>query len=566
MKLAKIGVYLDADAAERRWAYGINVFGTYIGEILAHFGISFGWVDSAANLKAGHYDLIIIALAGEDQETLSAIWNFAEEGGIVISFAGLNRLAERLGCRAGREFGAGYAKLPAPLSSETEPLRFLRAVPWEVSTEDAGCAEFGTIHHNRPDGCTAGAALHRFQVGQGSIERWSVDIPYTVVCLQQGTRPVFEDGPSFPDGTAQVNDGILKVDDVIEMDWNWDRRTSPDGLPYFAFPYADLWREAFVSHLVRRALDAELTVPVLGFWPDGISQIALISLDSDHNIDIEAETALELLRECDIPTTWCMVEPGYHPSIYKQVVADGHELALHFNAVLNEDQEWSEESFGRQLRWLQRAAGLKENEIVSNKNHVTREEGWGELFRWCEKYGVASDQTRGASKRGNAGFSYGTCHAYFPIAWANEKNRLYDVVEIGFLLSDFNHMGTDIHLPVMERVKKSEGILHIIFHQTHLHTKEIDRQWLRSVVNAAKKQGFTFWTGRRINHWERFRRSVRITGIKENGDVTITHSAGRDSHRIVVWIPVPEDAPLLQKEPAAERFGVPCIRKVYETH
>ena len=57
----------------------------------------------------------------------------------------------------------------------------------------------------------------------GGITHWAVDLPGTVVGLQQGTRPVERDGFPPPTSTAGIDDGILKADDGFEMDWEVDR-------------------------------------------------------------------------------------------------------------------------------------------------------------------------------------------------------------------------------------------------------------------------------------------------------------------------------------------------------
>src|SRR5690606_41341508 len=135
----------------------------------------------------------------------------------------------------------------------------------------------------------------------GGIADWAVDLPYTVVGLQQGTRPVHSDGLPAPDGTAGIDDGILKADDGFEMDWDVDRLATETGERYFAHPYADWWKEVLLQSLLRTVIDREWTLPFVDYWPSGISQVAMISLDSDWNVDESAETPLRLLRECRVP-------------------------------------------------------------------------------------------------------------------------------------------------------------------------------------------------------------------------------------------------------------------------
>lgn len=561
MKMARVGVLLDRKAALRRWDNGLNVFQVYLGEILSHAGIPFEWIDDVEQLTERAFDVLLVALDRKEERAVTLIWRFAERGGIVIAYGGLSSLAGRLGFADRGPVGKGYAWLPMHVGV-SHPLRYLRATPWIAMSEDGPpYSAIGQIHSEHPQGASLGSALLQFHVGKGIIDRWAVDIAETVVGLQQGAEPVIEDGIPALDGTASIDDGMLKADDGMAMDWELDRLTTETATPYFAHPYADWWREVMIGHLLNRVVDRGLTLPFVGYWPAGIEQVAMISLDSDLNVNESAETTLAVLREHGVKATWCMMEPGYDPRIYPRVLAEGHELAFHYNAVEHDQGKWGEAEFQRQLQWLKKATDL--TEIHSNKNHYTRFEGWGELFRWCETHGIASDQTRGPSKKGNVGFLFGTCHPYFPISWADEKNRLYDVLEVGFLTQDLNHprlADMSVTVPFLERVRQVRGVAHFLFHQVHIHNQPSVRKALRNVVNEAKRRGFVFWTGKQISEWERARRTVRVVGIKEDGTVQLT--SGKDVADLVVWVPVPQGQRQLSAETMARPFGVPCIKKV----
>jgi hypothetical protein len=567
VRTARIGILADVQALERDWRYGKNAFGLYIGEILAHAGIAFEWIERTGRILGQDYDVVVAAAVMEDEASLSALWKYMQRGGTLIACGGLNAMAKTLGCVRGQPLHAGYALLPAETGDE-RPLRFLGASPWvaaaggSASGANAGApgaaASVGELRREHPLGEPAGAALLRFRVEHGWLERWAVDIPGTIVALQQGGGPVTEDGVPAPDGTAMLNDGILKAEDALQMDWRWDRKQTETGAWYFAHPYADLWREAIVGQILRAAaVHRGKPLPFVDYWPEGVRQVAMISHDSDRNHDEDAVTTLEALKQAGIRSTWCMMKPGYSPYLYRHIREAGHELALHFNANPNEGGRWDEADFRLQYDWLKEASG--ETKIVGNKNHFTRFEGWGELFAWCEGCGIGSDQTRGPSKSGDVGFLFGTCHPYFPIALSPERNRLYDVLEIGFLTQDIPSMADrSVIAPFLEQTAAVRGVAHFLFHQGRIHSVPEIRDSMLHVVQEAFARGFAFWTGRQIHDWERRRRGWEIVGLDPQGHALIRSDAGAAPEEAVVWRPLLPNEAVEAGDAVETRFGVVC--------
>ncbi|CAM3616692.1 hypothetical protein [Marinicrinis lubricantis] len=562
MKMARVGVLLDQTAVKRRHRYGMNVFEAYVEEVLSHAGIPFQKLHAASSIQTEAPDVLIAAFTEEDQYTADIIWEYAEKGGIVISYGGLNCLAVRLGFYPQPDIAIGYADMEGTVLSAEQPLRFLQAKPWkQIAESDHQISVSGMLRKEHPTGEEAGAVLLQCAAGEGWIDRFAVNIPHTIVMFQQGTGPVFHDGIPALDGSGSIDDNILKADDRCAMDWQWDRLSTETGAAFFAYPYADLWREQLISHLLKRVLEQGMTLPFIGIWPDGIPGVATISHDSDLNIDESAETTLSVLRECGIRSTWCMIEPGYSSYIYDQVKKEQHELAFHYNALDAQDGKWDDAEFDRQFAWMKQATGL--SKVTSNKNHYTRFEGWGELFEWCEKNGIEAEQTRGPSKKGNIGFLFGTCHPYFPIAWSDQNNRLYNVLEISFLTQDLDHHSlsdSSVISSFLESVLRVEGAAHFLFHQVHIHEQPLVRKAIRKVVEEAKRRGMTFWTSKQINDWERARRKVRIDGMDSNGLVI---RGEVEFGGMEVWIPTAAASSADGAE-VEIKYGVPCVKKVLD--
>lgn len=580
MKVATLGIWLDRQRASEQQSAGINVFASYIGEMLAHRGIPFQWLEQLAEESLAACDLVIAAQEGSDDQA-EALWAYAERGGTVIALANLDSWADRLHYRVGAEMEVAYAALPPELEVQAPraeaavpaglPLRCFGARPWLPAGQRApegqppqaealgrlteSCA-LGGQGNAAP--ASAAAVLLKLAVGQGRLLRWAAPIPATVVRLQQGTGPVLADGCDAPDGTAAIADGILKADDGFALDWEADRRVTATGMAYFATAYADRWREALAAQLVQAAAEAGVSLPFKSYWPSGIEAVATVSFDSDFNQDEQAEATLGLLGELGIQTTWCMIEPGYSAPMYDKVRQGGHELAFHYNALEQQQGIWSEAEFGRQLDWLRQA--IQEPAVVSNKNHYTRFQGWGELFAWCERQGILVDQSRGPSKKGNIGFLFGTCHPYFPVAWADEANRPYNVLEIGFLTQDLNlsFLADDsVITPFLDEAARVQGVAHFLFHQVHIYTHPEVRTALRKLAAAAEERGMPFWTTERISKWERARRQAWVAAHPQTGELQAMDAVGLEQP-LEIWLPLPLGQPAPAAAEVALHYGVLC--------
>ncbi|SDM38945.1 hypothetical protein SAMN05518871_101101 [Psychrobacillus sp. OK028] len=550
MKIAKIGILFDEKEAELNWLEGRNIFGSYLFEILDHVRLPYKRVSATDEFKS--FDVLIVSHSSNSEEASIKILAYAEAGGTVISYGGLDAIRSKLGFSKPYISKKGYADLSNFLKEQTTPLRFLGAEPWKQEmTLDV--TDFGSLADEEKTWQDA-SALQQIKYGTGTIERWSIAIPQTIVALQQGTKPVVEDGPPAPDGSANLDEGILKAEDGFELDWDLDRAFTETGMPYFPHPYADLWKEVIMEHLLKIVLEKGLTLPFLDYWPADVQHVAMISHDSDLNVDESAQITLDTLKAENVQTTWCMIAPGYSSSIYDQIKKDGHEIALHYNALEQDEGVWSKEAFKTQLAWVEKVTNTKHT--VSNKNHYTRFEGWGELYAWCENNGIQVDQSRGPSKKGNVGFLFGTCHPYFPIAWADEKNRLYDVLEIGFLTQDLNHntlSDVSIVQPFLDGVKRVNGVAHFLFHQYHIYHQPKVREAIVQLITTAKDQGFTFWTSKQINDWERARRRVKIDDISCSGALMV--STQDEENDFVILIPVDENH---EDGAVVKRFGISC--------
>jgi hypothetical protein len=342
-------------------------------------------------------------------------------------------------------------------------------------------------------------------VGAGRAIFIAADLTGTIVRIQQGIG-VTRDGVPAADGTGGLDDRVLKADDGAVLDWDFDREPVPGtGDKFLAMlePVADCWREILLRSIFYLAREKNVPLAMLWLYPRKLPALGHISHDSDGNVPAEAEDLLRLLDEVRIKTTWCIILPGYDAALTAKIKAAGHELAIHYDA-LGEGTSWSQEDWRRQVRELNAQFG--EN-AVSNKNHGTRWEGDTEFFDWCVNAGIQLEQSKSPSKTGECGFTFGTCHPYFPVTF---RGRMIDCMELCTHVWDMPVWAPmEVFEALLLSVKRHHGIVHHLCHPAHTIKPPV-AQAVRRVVKRAREEGMEWWTSRQINDWERARRGVRV--------------------------------------------------------
>jgi hypothetical protein len=495
-----------------RFAHYMVAYGSYVHEILQHAGVAYATVvpeDLPRQLPALRVLVTVgeTTLAPELQQQLRA---WVEQGGAWLSVGGLAGMAElfavRTAPKAHAQFsyapslGAGYLT-PGPHHTLTEhieqPLHFFNG----IAVEPAGCQVLASVldAHQRP---TPRVALAENTVGRGRCLLIAPDLTGTVVRVQQGIS-VTRDGVCAPDGTGPIADTVLKTDDGMVLDWDFDREAIPggEGLSVFLQPIADLWREVLLRAIFHLASAQQVALPVLWLYPRNLPALAELSHDTDNNVVEGAEILLRDLAAEDVHSTWSVIMPGYPPEVIGAIRGAGHELGMHYDSI---NCPWSEEEFDSQFHGL--AALFGGHRPISNKNHYLRWEGDCDFWCWCIRHGIQIDQTKGPSKAGAGGFTFGTCQPYFPV---DPEGKVLNVLELPTLSQDLILTAPLAFLPpVLRAAERTHGIMHLLFHPQHM-MKAGQSEALRYAIRCAKERGLEFWTATQINTWERARRKAR---------------------------------------------------------
>lgn len=503
-------------------------YGHYITEILDHFGL---WYEllSEADLEAIPSQVRILVTVGEARLTEAAktsLGGWLQAGGAWLAIAGMCGMEEFWGLeqelpeyRGNNSnpfcaLGEGYLRLPEASHVICEhlsiPLHFFNGLAVRPRT-DVRAAQSAMVlaecldRHGRP---VSRVAIAEQIAGGASALFIAPDLVGAVVRIQQGIA-ITRDGVPSSDGTAIVSDGWCKSDDGAVLDWDFDRTPVPGvpGLKAFLNPIADEWRELLLRSILHLARSRKVGLPLLWFYPRNLPALAHISHDTDHSNPAHARHLLGLLERTEIRSTWCVIAPGYEPEIIEVIRSAGHELAMHYDAI-SDGCPWGETEFNEQWAHL---TGLFGERPVTNKNHYLRWEGDTEFLEWCAQRGIQLDQTKGASKLGEAGFIFGSCHPYRCVA---PDGKLLDVLELATPTQDLIVFAPEnICEPLLRAALRNHGVLHLLFHPDHTHKPAVDAAFVRAVA-MAKREGLEFWTARELNAWERARRGVVWRGLQ----------------------------------------------------
>lgn len=488
----------------------------YLHEILAHAGVCYETIAHDA-LGERLDQLRILVTIGDPElsdDLRERLRAWVKSGGAWLSIAGVCGMRDVLGVEyapssysnwgAGAVLhGEGYlmptdSQHPA-VAHVARPLHFFGG----LALRSAGARVVATSLDSHQRGAGPDV-LFEHHFGAGITMALSIDVTGTIARIQQGVA-ITRDGVSAPDGSAPVADGVLKSGDGGVLDWIFDRQPvdGVPGLDIFSEPIADLWREAVLRCIFHLARERAASLPVLWLYPRALPAIAHMSHDSDGNEPARAEELLNLLKQAEIRSTWCIILPGYHPPIMSAIRQAGHEFATHYDAMTGTDGfTWGETQFDLQHRQLSQ---LFDEMPVTNKNHYLRWEGDVEFFDWCAARGIELDQSKGPSKTGEAGFNFGSCHPYFPVAF---DGRRIDVLELPTLTQDLAIFAPPQILDALIcGVRRVHGVLHLLFHPAHVGKPNVNESILHS-IRAAKAAGMEWWTSAQLNRWERARRAV----------------------------------------------------------
>ncbi|TMV49146.1 hypothetical protein FE783_15905 [Paenibacillus mesophilus] len=500
---------------------GRNEVSGYLSEMLSYLGYRCqmwthrDWIDRQPQ------GFTVVAGASDLAEWPAVCDAYVKEGNVLLAIGGVYGLEEVLGVTSAGVVQEGWVQwekdAECPAAGLRSSFHFFGA--HAVTAADSGIETWGRltgslgVPADLPEDAAHPAITER-RIGHGRAVMIGIHLMNTFFMIQQGIA-VVRDGLPADDGTAAINDGIWKSDDGCVLDWKRDRdAVEPGGVPFFLHPIVDEWR--FVLQRVIHSLIQSTGSPLaqVWFWPRGIEGIGHISHDTDGNNPEHCAVTLQKLSEAEVRSSWCIILPGYDAETNRRIDAEGHEIALHYNALGTEipHSEWSEEHFRMQLDDLQ--VQFPDRPIVTNKNHYLRWEGDVQFYRWCERAGISLEQSKGGTKQGNKGFLAGTCHPYVPVETESERNRPFNLLSLPTLAWDPPvpaRCTLEEACAITNRARDVYGVAHFLFHPGMVGKRKNGvGESLVELVRYGREKGLEWWTGEEIERWFRLRKQVQM--------------------------------------------------------
>lgn len=514
----------------------------YIREILNHAGFIINEIHKNGNDLTSPLPPILILAGNIDLNSTEKkmIREHVEQGATLIAIDGCSGLEDLFGVEFESpapytkneisNFGEGYlvANGDHPITEGlTGNIHFFGGTPHV--TKDATSLAFAYDGHNQ---ATERNAISERIVGEGTAILFGFDLLGSVVYIQQGIA-VDQDGIPAPDGSAPVNDEMLRCEDGMVLDWKFDRAPLyKDQTPLFHQPIADMLRELIIRAILYSAQRMKKVLPILWYYPRNLTALGHISCDSDGS-DAEATLAMiNTMRLVGVRATWCITPPGYTLDVYRNLRHLEHDIGLLYNAV--EAGTWHEDRYKIQLTHITRASG---GSMAASRTLDTRWERRNQLFQWCDLNDVRVEESKGPNHPGNAGFLFGTCHPFRPFG---SQGTFFKCFELPFLSRE-----PDGFLPsqscqgLIERTARHYGVAHFVI-RPGLTQNGLTQETFRKLVVVGRSLGMEWWKSSEIWQWEASRRKVKYTLRDGNEGPTLTAYAEEDMDEATLLFLAPQ--------------------------
>lgn len=484
---ARIAYYLAPDDSMSAW----------YREALEHAGLRAERLGEWTPSELARTHVMLLCGRGS-LNTLQAegLGSWVENGGCLVVSGGTWGLEALLGHIPGsaKHVSVGYAK---PLRSDRLwPDHAPRAKTFGATAVQTSTAIPIAEIHGDPV-----VTRIRFGKGYAIFVGFHLGQVYTQMALG---RSVEVDGIGASDGSAMLDDGILRAEDGHALDFDTDRTTVEGGsAPFFGEAHIDIVREVWIRSLLESVDHSEHCVALLWNWPNNANSAATLTLDV-HEFEVDHVINLQrMLAMFGCPATWLVAMPGYSADVYRALRAMEHEVGLLFH--IEENNGWHEDRLRIQLTNLSRLASWPYMGTVRIDDGQWR--GWTKFYESCETAGARMSLNKMGRQPGTSGFLFGTCHPFYPVMPDGKESLVCElpgqIWQPGLVTSE------QVAASLVERVDARHGCLQIAMRPTALG-EAVGSMSLRRILSECKERRVLFLKPEEIGRIERARRQMKI--------------------------------------------------------
>jgi hypothetical protein len=484
---ARVGVfYAKADA-----------YASSYREALDHAGIRFEALPEINAAEVGHLHILLLcgySRLNDHQQSVVADW--VKKGGCVICSGSLWGLESLLGLE--------------PTERHLSKATIRAAKQDQIWPDAADHARFFGGTHTLASGCevlaalnTGGVGASRKKAGKGLAYFLAPHVGQTIRLMQTG-RSVECDAVGPADGSARLDDGVLRAEDGTALSFEEDRSTTSGcETPFFAHPHADVVREIFIRSIVQAAEHRGVCLPLLWHWPNAARAAAILTIDCEEFERDNVNRLHRMLSMFGMPAAWIVGMPGYSVDVYRAMRAWEHELGCLFQT--DDSTGWHSEKMKIQMTSVSRLTA--QPNMISARAQDGRWRGWTTFYDLCENAGARVSLSKGGRQPGTSGFLFGTSQPFTPL---RRDGTSYLVTEIPYCTYNPGLVTPD---PVAEKLLYVSllryGCFHMVCSSDAVATPAVSAS-LRRLLSICKQQRLEFLLPEQVHRFERGRRSVRL--------------------------------------------------------
>ncbi len=420
-------------------------YGAWFAELLAQTGLVHKTLSCRGAVDFSEVDVVLLCGQGElDAPSRDWLTKLVRGGSVsIVACGGTWGLEDVFGL--GRECLPGYGRGTLQFSGAGEAL----------------CASCGPLTFFGGQRLSEGRAQVLARDGDGraavvSTCRTSVVAAHlgkTLALMTMG-RGVSNDSVGPGDGSAVLDDGVLRAEDGTNLCFERDRKVAPGARwPAFLTPHADLLRDAYLK-LVLGACEAVGKIPVV-VWhlPENLGAAFTVTVEGNSATFDHYRRCSALLTKHGCQPGWMVPPPGLPKDFYAAFERWGHDIGHSYEP---DGQSATENHVRIQNLQIARAIGAPTLPLVTGKGGA-----WYGLSRLYE-LALATEArccvSKGGRQAGTSGFLFGTARPFVPMRGNGSRISL---VELPYQAYRPEHV---VPFPVIQECLRQVRATHGVFH------------------------------------------------------------------------------------------------------